>query len=120
MRLDSAIDEEGAQLYIDMIECDSPEAAAVLRRIAMTVGDPIALQAARVLTVLKDEVRETHTLPTFRDSTYSFRDYPEALAGVEEALHYCLSAWRLRPSVSFSFASIHSMDASNAMHPLEQ
>ena len=92
--------QQSAEHYIDVIERDSPQAAVVLRALQATVGARAALRVALVLMGVKADLAAHPSRRNFQALDCLFLNAPEARAGFEQALAYCLHAWKVRVPAS--------------------
>jgi hypothetical protein len=91
----SVPDDDVALVYIRLVRKESPDAAAVLGQIYQQFGARAALNAALVLTLLKQEIQHNHSLPEMTSYTHLLKDYPEAMPFLSVAITCCLHDWSL-------------------------
>lgn len=93
MDFDSDAYDDVVSIYIRVVEQDSREAAAAIEQIRVICGPRAALRATLIVTISKMEFLEQHLLSQVGGNLYLMREFPEALALMDQALAYCVQTW---------------------------
>ena len=80
-------------IYIGLIRKDSPQAAAAIEQMYVSIGGQAALRAALIITILRMEIRQNNWVPDISVHAYLIHPYPEAIPLLEYAMGCCLQAW---------------------------
>jgi len=91
---------EVVSTYIEMIRRDSGEAAAAIEMILARFGARATLRATLVITLIKMEVQKNRAIEDISAHSYLVKDFPKAWPLLQQAISYCLIAWKVPGAAS--------------------
>jgi hypothetical protein len=89
----SDVYDDVVSTYISVIKQDSLEAAAAVEEILVSYGSRAALRATLVMTLLKAEAQNNHSVENLSVRRELLNDFPEALPLLERAVACWLLDW---------------------------
>ena len=88
-----ALDEDVTVVYKRLVRRESEDAATIIEQIHDQFGTHIALRAALIILLLKEEMLHYQAIPEVDMYSYLLKDFPEAVPFVSEAITRCLESW---------------------------